>query len=237
MTADYSIKTPLVKTSFGVQGGVRKFDKETGFQGSAGVSMRAEKNGTHVELGVGTGGVTYGNLEIGHELRKGKWGLDLSAKGQMQKSNKEHSVTIESYLDVYRPYIDPNAMCNDHQVVSTEIKTGYKPSSLMFGGAAKATYRPNDRVKLTAGVEAGAIIPTSEFNVELNQLIKTEDNPYITNNWYYSNEMDCVISGEEPAFYVTPTASAEVKLGKQGKVSLNANASLYENKISLNYNF
>jgi len=204
MTKDLSVKNQQQKSSFYCSCQVGNHELNGVKQASTMMkAVYADKENNHFKLGIGVGSVNTLSAELGHEIRWSEFGLDLSLKGERNKQLLKNT----EYKDVTLE--DGTNMTLSNQ---------YRPSDVRLGLGAEATYRPNKGVKLGLGVEAGVVVPTTQNN-------KVEIKPY--------DEVARFRHSHLPEGYVTPKASAEIALDKEGSISIIGDASLYEAKAGI----
>ncbi len=204
MTKDLSVKNQLEKSPFYASCQVGNHELNGAKQASIMMkAIYADKENNHFKLGVGVGSVNTLSAELGHEIRWSELGLDLSLKGERNKQLLKNT----EYKDV---------TLDDGSVIT--LSNQYRPSDVRLGLSAEATYRPNSRVKLGLGAEAGVYVPTTQNN-------KVEINPY--------DEVVRFRHSHLPEWYATPRGSAEIALDKEGSISIIGDASLYDVKAGI----
>lgn len=178
-----------------------------------GAKLGGEVNykGTYLKAQAGAGTSLSGKVELGHEFDIGKnMGLDISAKAQTTRSlyeNKSH-FTENVHIENTINSLD----------IKKDIMTEWHSGETRFGLNAKMNFKSRI-AKVCLGLEGGmrkstvpdVAIQESMTNVTLNL-------------------------GEKKG-YITPTVSAEVKMGKNSNFSFVADADLYQGQAGIRYTF
>lgn len=182
-----------------------------------GATIGGEVNykGTYLRAAVGEGTVLTGKIEAGHEFDIGKnMGLDLSANAQASRSNYTNQVVHTL-----------NANYNDNGEVKNlqaNSSASWQPGETRVGAKAQLTFK-SSAAKFGVGLEGGMRRSVSADIVFHDTVNGTEHKTEIDRN--------------KTKGFVTPTVSAEVKLGKKSNFSFVANADMYQGQAGIRYTF
>jgi hypothetical protein len=167
--------------------------------------LEYRQNNNRLAIGVGLGSVNTLSAEIGHEIRGNELGVDLYVKGER---NKQLFKNTESQVVT---------LGNDDKVTLTNQ---YRPSEIRVGAGSKIIYRPDKRVKVGLGGEAGFVVPTTA-----------------NNNVKVGAEKVSFRHSHLPEPYVTPSGSIEVGLDKSNSLSIVVDASMYDIQFGIQGKF
>lgn len=206
-----------------------------------GTTLGGEVNykGTYLKAEAGAGTALSGKLEVGHEFDIGKnMGLDLSAKVQTATSTKTNEFNHD-----FTTHANGNIKTETGDI-PFDIKSGdavvaqWHSGEARLGGAAELTFKSKN-AKFGVGLEAGVRQSTAHdvnWNFEHNYSIGVS-----YEGEEYSNTIQHRDRGSLDLYkqsgYITPTVSAEVKLGKNSPFSFTANADLYQGQAGIKYTF
>ena len=189
-----------------------------------GAALGGEINykGTYLKAEAGAGTALTGKLELGHEFDLSKnMGLDISAKATANKTLKSSKLMSNFNYNV-------NGILGEMSSVTT-----WHPGDVRVGLQPELTFKSkNDKFKFGVGVEGGWRKSTSP-DIEHNYLLEYKPETGSPVNLNDTVKYDLNKSGA----YITPTVSAEVKLGKIGDFSLVANADMYQGQAGIRYTF
>lgn len=189
-----------------------------------GAALGGEINykGTYLKAEAGAGTALTGKFELGHEFDLGKnMGLDISAKATANKTLKSSKLMSNFNYNV-------NGILGEMSSVTT-----WHPGEVRVGLQPELTFKSkNDKFKFGVGVEGGWRKSTSP-DIEQNYSLEYKREAGSSVNLNHTLKMDL----NKSCAYITPTVSAEVKLGKKGDFLLVANADMYQGQAGIRYTF
>ena len=156
-------------------------------------------------------------------------GLDISAKAMASQGQKTKSFLSTSANRVTVP--------TNEVIFQASNKTKWHPGEIRVGLQPELTFKSkNEKVKFGVGLEGGwrkSTSPDIEHNYTLH-VESTQENGLQQDVTHQRNiKMDLNKSG----VYITPTVSAEVKLGKKGNFSIVANRDMYQGQAGIRYTY
>ena len=238
-----SLKKVQVTGYTGIQAGVVKSPTDNAYL-SSGAILGGEANyrGTFLRGQVQAGTSFGAKLELGHTFDIGRnMGLELSAKTQIDKSLMGNNTytpgnqAIKGYTCTVDTQTNTTSVVETQALAHSNYSASWKSGETRTGLAAKFTFG-SQKAKFGVGVEGGirnGNRPTMTYSYESNDFVDmTVDGKKVENESHYS----CVV-GEttKSGAYITPTLSADIKLGK--RLSFNANADLHQGFAGIRYNF
>ena len=190
---------------------IRNPAKENYLNVGATLGGEANYKGTYLRAEVGAGTAFTGKAQFGHEFElKPNVGLDLSAKAQISSGTSQNQFHVTVNADDYteRAY---------HK---------WHPGEARLGGAAQLSFK-SKQAKVGLGIEGGVRQSLSP-DITVKYDIMNKDGSFTTGSVGHN--------GNKSKGYVTPTVSADVKLGKSN-FSFVANADMYQGQAGFRYTF
>lgn len=228
----------------GINGGVFQKSPMLGFQAGAKVNIPVCKTNAYIEANGLAGTAFGGKVKVGDEIKlSDKLGLDISAQAQIAKESFMKPVTVSQEI---RPDIDA-AWC--YHSVSV-----FPTPWCNFAGGVQLNYKPNDKLTLGLGVEAGKTfgnyhkaesiitLPDDSGNNEGispdidSELGKGQSN--LSNSFSFDGTTGYISAetgGVKDKNYVTPKASVSYKPTKN--IEIFGDASLVEGNAGMRFTF
>ncbi len=193
------------------------------------------KNGTHLNVGVGTGTAMSAQIEAGHEFDLGKnFSLDLAAGAKSIRSNKLNHKSVEIHSESrVDAVINNDYKISDVQVYDELIKSSWNSGEHRAYAGAMGKYKVNKNLTLGLGIEGGfrSTLPTTTASIKsgtVNHDVRIADQ-YVHHEFGY----DIDLGSSKSEGYVTPKALIDWKIAKG--LSLNAQGDMHQGTIGLNY--
>lgn len=199
-----------------------------------GATLGGEVNykSTYLKAQGGAGTALSGKIELGHEFDIGKnMGLEVSAKAQTTRSLVTNELQYNSNKKTN--YKLGNGIQYETNF-SDEVEVNWKPGETRVGMGTKLNFK-SKLAKIGIGVEGGMRKSTNkDVNLDLSRHVEI---PVTGNTTYIDYNPQLKVKLKEKKGYITPTVSAEVKMGKKSNLSFVADADMYQGKAGIRYTF